>query len=527
MKPTRATCIRWSRSTREPCTSSTATASSTTCDWWSRRTCRRAHFGGDPDNFTYPRWSIDFSFLRAYVDDAPADTSAHYFRWRAQGALENDLVFVPGNPGNTNRQLTVTQLEVQRDVEYPMLLEQLEHGIAILEPFRDRSPGILTTLLSWENSYKAIGGMLDGLKDADLMRKKVDHEQHFRNEIAQDQELGKLYGDIWRQIDALTLRQREQLPKAAFYSPSYSGVIERGVAIAEALDETVGEEERKAARDKALNMEIRGNVLTRALLLDHFARAAEWLPADDPYLVAVAGKHRRKAATDWGAALVDLGQSKLADAAFVRELLEAEDAADRWQQSADPGIRAARVLWPLTRATDKNQEMLDGKFATQGTRLGRALFAVYGSDISPDATMTLRFSDGRVLGYDYNGTRAPWATTLYGLYGRGTAFANEYPFDIPKPWLDARDRLDLADRVCFASTNDIVGGNSGSCVVDRDLRIVGLIFDGNIESLANDFYYTQEVARAVSVHSDAIVAALEHVYGMKRVVEELRRGADR
>ena len=139
--------------------------------------------------------------------------------------------------------------------------------------------------------------------------------------------------------------------------------------------------------------------------------------------------------------------------------------------------------------------------------------------------MTLRFSDGRVSGYDYNGTVAPWATTFYGLYGRGEAFGNAYPFDIPQPWIDSRASIDLSARVCFASTNDIVGGNSGSCVVDKDLQVVGLVFDGNIESLANDFYYAQDVPRAVSVHTDAIVQALQHVYGMERVVEELRAGA--
>ena len=141
--------------------------------------------------------------------------------------------------------------------------------------------------------------------------------------------------------------------------------------------------------------------------------------------------------------------------------------------------------------------------------------------------MTLRFSDGRVGGYEYNGTLAPWATTFYGLYGRGVEFGNSYPFDIPKPWLDNQADIDMSKRVCFSSTNDIVGGNSGSCVVDKSLRVVGLIFDGNIESLPNDFYFTSEIARAVSVHTDAILAGLQHIYGMSRIVEELRDGAGR
>lgn len=484
-----------------------------------------AHYGGDPDNFTYPRWSIDFSFVRAYVDGKPADTTAHYFRWRKEGAQDGDLVFVPGNPGNTNRQLTMQQLELQRDVEYPMVVEQFANSIQILEPFKDRAPVLLTTLLSWQNSYKAIQGMLDGLHDKELMAKKRRNELHFRGAVSESAELGKQYGDLWREINLLVLKQKELLPRTMFHQPGFSSVLQRGVLIAQALDETVGEAERKQAREQAMAFEGGSSPLTHALLVDQFERAEKWLPRNDPFLAILGGEHRSGRGTDWAAALGDLRRSKLTRDAFVREILTGDEAADRWAASEDIGARVARVLWPLMRDSERTQELLDGGLATQGTRLGRALFAVYGTDISPDATMTLRFSDGTVKGYDYNGTIAPWATTFYGLYGRGQSFGNAYPFDIPQPWLENRDAVDLSKKVCFASTNDIVGGNSGSCVVDKNLQVVGLIFDGNIESLANDFYYTQDVPRAVSVHTDAIVQALQHVYGMGRIVDELRQGA--
>jgi hypothetical protein len=484
-----------------------------------------AHFGGDPDNFTYPRWSVDFSFLRAYDDGKPADTSAHYFRWREQGALANDLVFIPGNPGNTNRQLTVAQLEVQRDVEYPLILQQLQNGMAILKPFQDGNPGILTTVLSWENSFKAISGMLDGLRNASLMALKKKHEEHFRQSVAANPELAAKYGRLWTELEALAQKSRDVQPKVSFYAPSYSGVLERGLAMAKSLDETVAEADRAAAREEALQMQVRGNVLTRALLLDHFVRATKWLPNDDPFLAAVGGEHRQGGSTDWDKAIRALDKSQLARARFVKELLEADDAAERFTKSDDVGIVAARALWPLMREAQRTKASIDSTIAALGTRLGQALHAVYGTNVSPDATMTLRFSDGVVRGYEYNGTLAPWATTFYGLYARGIEFGGVYPFDIPAPWLAAEAKIDLGKKVCFVSTNDIVGGNSGSCVVDRDLRVVGLVFDGNIESLPNDFYYTQDKARAVSVHTDAIVTALQHVYGMTRVVEELRQGA--
>ncbi len=483
-----------------------------------------AHFGGDLDNFTYPRWSIDFSFVRAYVDGAPADTSAHYFRWREAGARDGELVFVPGNPGNTNRQLTMQQLELQRDVEYPMVIEQFANSIALLAPFKDRAPGVLTTLLSWQNSYKALRGMLDGLHDGALMAKKRRNELHFRGAVSEDQELGARYGDLWREINALVQQQKGLLPRSMFHQPGFSSVLQRGLLVAEALDQDVDLDRRAEAKTAALAFDGGSSPLTRAMLVDQFERAERWLPRDDAFLRVVAGEHRAED-TDWAAALADLRRSALRDDSFVRAMLAGGDAAARWAASEDPGVAASRALWPRMQAVEQDQARVDQGLLEQGARLGRALFEVYGRDISPDATMTLRFSDGRVAGYPYNGTRAPWATTFYGLYGRAAAFGDVDPFDLPDAWRSARDAIDLSAKVCFASTNDIVGGNSGSCVVDRDLQVVGLVFDGNIESLANDFYYVQDVPRAVSVHTDAIEQALRHVYRMERILEELRAGA--
>jgi hypothetical protein len=302
-------------------------------------------------------------------------------------------------------------------------------------------------------------------------------------------------------------------------------VLERGVLLAQSFDESVPEAERTEARTKALELRPRSNPITEALLVDHFERASRWLPKGDPFLAAIAGGHERDGGVDWAAALKALARSDLARSRALHELLDGDDAAAKWAASTDPGVAAARALWPRLRDAQREDEASSRALTVAMTRLGQALHAVYGTNVSPDATMTLRFSDGLVKGYEYNGTIAPWATTLYGLFARGAEFGNAYPFDVPQPWLDAEAKLDLTKRVCFVSTNDIVGGNSGSAVVDKELRVVGLVFDGNIESLPNDFYYTQERARAVSVHTDAIEAALQHVYGMGRVLDELRAGA--
>ncbi|MBM4059870.1 MAG: S46 family peptidase [Planctomycetes bacterium] len=480
-----------------------------------------AHFGGDPDNFTFPRWSIDFSFVRAYADDKPADTSANYLRWRREGVKENELVFVPGNPGNTNRLMTVAQLECQRDVEYPLILEQLRNGIAIVKPYADRNAGILTTVLSWENSQKAIGGMLDGLRTAELTDLKKQHEKLFQAAVKANPALDAAYGKVWDELAALAARKRELQPKIAFYAPSYSPVIERAVAMAKAFDGTLTEEERQKAREEALGMQMRGNPITEALLLDHFERAAKWLSLKDPYVARVAAAVPTDGPVVWQDSLAAVGKSMLTKGRLVKQMLDAADGAEQFANSDDVGIAVGRVLWPLMQETEKQQKALDAAIGLQGTLIGRAQHEVYGNNVSPDATMTLRFSDGRVLGYEYNGTLAPWATSFYGLYGRSHEFGGVHPFDLAKPWVEAKDRIDMAKKVCFASTNDIVGGNSGSCVVDKDLQVVGLIFDGNIESLPNDFYYTQKKARAVSVHTDAIMEALRKVYDMGRVADEL------
>ncbi|HEX5054356.1 MAG TPA: S46 family peptidase [Planctomycetota bacterium] len=480
-----------------------------------------AHFGGDPDNFTYPRWSIDFSFVRAYENNKPADTSANYFRWRQEGARENELVFVPGNPGQTNRLFTAAQLENQRDLEYPIQLEQWRDEMEVVRPYAQRIPQLMTTLLSIENSFKAVSGMLAGLHDAALMAKKTTNEAQFRAAIAADAAVAAKYGDVHDKIAELAAEQRDLIARVAFYSPGYSPHLEVALAIVRAVDATLDDDERASARKLAAGTETDMNPLIAALVPKQLERTQRWLRADDAFAVALFGTAPGARAAEQAADR--LRRSQVADAANRTALLEG--GADAVQKSDDYAIAVARALWPLLRDTEKRDAEVKAGLAEQGRRIGRALFAVYGSNVSPDATMTLRFSDGLVQGYEYNGTIAPWATTFYGLYGRAVEFGGRHPFDLAEPFVKAEPRIDLAKKVCFASTNDIVGGNSGSCMVDKDLQVVGLIFDGNIESLPNDFYYTQEKARAVSVHTDAIVESLQKVYAMGRLVEELRAGA--
>jgi hypothetical protein len=349
-------------------------------------------FGGDPDNFTYPRFSLDFALLRAWENDAPADTAAYHLRYKSEGPKEGETVFVTGNPGSTGRLNTVAQMEYLRDEQYPRTIERIESMYDALQGKTE--PDQVSRRLNLENALKAYRGYLDGLRNERVMQIKRDAEQQIREAIASSPELEQQFGDVFEKLEQIVAAKMEIHEKAR----------EPGAEI--------------------------GNLQQR------FA-----------------------------------------------ELNEQE--------------------------------------GTIAKRVGEAYFAVYGTEISPDATFTLRISDGIVRGFPYNGTIAPWFTSLYGLYARYTEFGGEEPFDLPDVWIDKRDELDLSTPVNFVATCDIIGGNSGSPMVNTDGDLVGLIFDGNIEMLGNRFVFTDDVARTVCVHPAFIIEALRKIYDAGHVADEL------
>ncbi|MCA8941846.1 MAG: S46 family peptidase, partial [Planctomycetes bacterium] len=248
----------------------------------------------------------------------------------------------------------------------------------------------------------------------------------------------------------------------------------------------------------------------RADFIDHLERAHEWLSDDE---LSAFGDLEPAELAD------ALETSRVGDAAFVEAILEGGD--DAIANSDDIAITIARQLLPLMERNEAEDQAVAAIEEAQGSRIGRALFAVYGTQVSPDATLTLRFSDGIVKGYPYNGSVAPYRTTFFGLYARNTEFDNEYPFNLPQVWMDRKDRIDMNKAVDLVSTNDIIGGNSGSPLVNTDLEVVGLVFDGNIEMLPNRYVYRGDVPRSVSVHVDAIMEALKKIYDADRIVAEL------
>ncbi|MDO8348988.1 MAG: S46 family peptidase [Planctomycetota bacterium] len=348
-----------------------------------------AHFGGDPDNFCFPRWGLDFTFLRAYENGQPADTSKNFFQWKTAGAKEGEVVFVTGNPGRTGRLQTYAQCEFLRDHMLPTRLEGIHKTLADMyeqaKASAEAEKKLRATILGQENTRKALQGYLDGLKNPRIMAIKQKAESELRAAVGKNEALQQKYGDAWDRV--------AELQKA-----------------------------------------------------------------------------------------------------------KVEALADR----------------------EKSQALAREEQA-QNKRIGEACFAVYGTSIPPDATMSLRLSDGVVKGFAMNGTIAPYFTSLYGLYARHHEFGGVHPFDLPKAWLDAEKKLDLKTPFNFVATCDIIGGNSGSPMIDKEQNVVGLIFDGNIEMLGNNYVFDDEVSRTVSVHPAIIVEALRKIYGAGKLADELEK----
>jgi hypothetical protein len=492
-----------------------------------------ADFGGDPDNFTYPRWNLDAALLRVYENDKPY-TPANYFRFSKSGPVENEVLFVIGNPGSTGRLLTLAQMEFLRDVGYPATLAGFERALGAYHGVeRSDSTAVRryqNNVFGIENSRKAVEGFRAGLVDTAQMAAKRAFEAEFRARIAADPKMKAEYGGIY---DAIATAQRELATFDAerryrSFGPNVNLGGSRLLTMASQLvrlpvEATLPDAQRIAAyRGTALD-NIRASLLRaqpvdtvyERLALAAQLRAAQGeLAAHDPFLVAtLGGKPPEQAAADL------VSGTRLGDVALRKSLVEG--GASAVAASTDPMIALAKKIDPLNREIQARADKLNAIIAANNEKLGRALFAVYGKSLPPDATFTLRITDGIAAGYPMNGTIAPFITTFYGLYDRWESFGRKYPFVIPQRWIDHKDRLDLALPFNFVSTNDIIGGNSGSPIVNRNAEVVGVVFDGNIESVANRFFFQAKTMRTVSVHSSAILETLVKMYQANRIADEL------
>jgi hypothetical protein len=486
-----------------------------------------AFFGGDPDNFTYPRYDLDMALFRVYENGKPADTP-NYLKWNAKGAGDGDLVFVSGHPGSTQRLDTVSQLEFERDHTLPLELLLLRDRHDVLSRFSASSPEharqASDDLFGIENSIKALDGDLRGLDDPHVMNTKKSEEEKFRAAIMAKPELKAKYGSAWTDIAGAERKYEPRLKEQFFH-----GTNSHLAGIAANIVDYVAEVKKPDgvrlpgfhdAQLESLRFELLSPApvykdfeiarMTGALELD-----VKQMGANDPFVKMVLnGKSPHEAA----AALVS--GTHLEDAAFRKQLIEGGEAAVA--ASTDPLIVLERNLDPMRRAQIKwAQDEVESVLDRAGEQLGHARFDVYGRSAYPDATFTLRLSYGTVKGYAMNGTKAPPVTTFYGLYDRSASFGNAGPFYLVSRFAEGIGKLNLATPFDFVTTNDIIGGNSGSPVIDKNGDIVGLIFDGNIESLVGDYVYDIETNRSVAVHTAGMTEALKKLYGAQALLDEM------
>jgi len=488
-----------------------------------------AFYGGDPDNFTYPRYDLDLTLLRIYENGQPL-RPRDYLKWSPAGAAEGELVFVTGNPGSTGRLLTLAQMEYLRDVDYPNRLAGYERQLKAYRAASAASPEaqrrFQNTIFSLENSKKAVTGYRVGLVDSAIMAKKRAFERDFRRRIDADPALKLKYGATW---DAIVAAEREQTalaPQLLWPSfgggsslLSYAGAIVRipsQLALPDSLRLAAYRGDAPQRLRTTIGNAVVDTTFERVILASTLAAWKATLPATNPILVAALAYG--KGDPDSAAAAI-VAQTTLVSQEGRRALLSAPSA--QIAVSRDPLIKLARMIDKPNRLLVERSAKLDATIAANAALIGQAIYAAYGTSLPPDATFTLRISDGIVAGYPMNGTVAPYKTTFYGMYDRAASFDDKEPFKLPLRWSQGRDKLDLSTPIDFVSTNDIIGGNSGSPVINRYGEIVGLIFDGNIESLPNRFIFTDAVARSVSVSSRGIVEALRKLYDGTRIADEL------
>ncbi len=495
-----------------------------------------AFFGGDPDNFTFPRHNLDFSIFRVYENGKPYQPK-DFLKWTQGGLKAGDLTFVTGHPGRTSRQDTLAQMIYSRDFAIPMRLKAMERRkealVAYAKTSAEASRQSNTQIFGIENSLKATTGYWSGLKDKEAMARIEAAEKDLRAKVAKDPKLAASTGDSWMKIEQATGVAKGMAKESLNVGTANSTLLGYAMSLVRIADEEALPSEKRLPEYSDANLKTAKARLgvpapyykeqELFLFTKGLEEAAKELGPQHPYVKAMLGG---KSAGEVAKAAVE--GSKLSEPEARKALLAGGKKATA--ESQDPMILLAKKLDPMVRALRKKQEDQVTSIITEhGTRIAKARFAAYGKNTYPDATFTLRLSYGAVAEYKANGTLLQPFTTFGGLFDRydgwggNAAKAHDGAWTLPQRWLDKRGALDPSVPFNFAHKVDIIGGNSGSPVIDRKGELVGLIFDGNIESLPGNYFYDEAVNRGVSVDARAITHALDKVYGATALVAELTK----
>ncbi len=487
-----------------------------------------AFFGGDPDNFTYPRYDLDITFFRVYENDKPVHLD-NYLQWSKTGVKDGDLIFVSGHPGNTDRLKTVSQLQFLKDVDFPTRLAVYKRRIAMLQKFSTESDENARIaqgdIFGLQNSYKAINGEYGGLQDNTKMS-AIESAEREREKTYMEKHSGG--PNPWQEISGAAKVNREIYKKLVFvermrgFSAELAGYARDIVRAADEKPKPNGDRLREF-RDSALpslEQQLFSTApiykkLEAANLALSLTQLQDALGSDDAAVkIALGGKSPEQVANDL------IAGTKLDDVAVRKQLYEGGKAAV--DASTDPLIVLMRKIDPEARSVRKRfDDEVDAVFRRDGATIARARFEVAGFTQPPDATFTLRLSYGTVKGYKDNGIDIPYYTTFEGAFKHADEHGDKPPFNLAPSWRTMKSKLNLQTPLDYVSTADIIGGNSGSPTVNKNNEVVGIIFDGNIQSLVLDLYYDDRVARAVHVDSRGIIEALRKIYGADALADEL------
>ncbi|MDD5363193.1 MAG: S46 family peptidase [Ignavibacteria bacterium] len=472
-------------------------------------------FGGDPDNFTYPRYNIDMTFFRVYDETGKPLKTDNFYKWSPSGARPGEPIFVVGNPGRTERLNTYAQLEARRDYAYPDVKNMLDMLVNtytdIIAKNPEKGKELNNTLFSYANSQKVYMGMVKGLNDAVLMAKKKHFEKTLRAAVDANPTLKAKYGKAWDEVANANVEMSKIYPELYSYSVNARSASVQFIAADKIVSSALNKETLDPSKVEAIYKNYDAD-LDKALMKFRLEQITKKLGKDNA-AVKIFGNDTPESL---------MSSSVLSTKEGALNLLS--QGPDAILKSNDPFIKFAVLVVPKLNELKKKSETLRNIETVNKELIGRAAFEVYGTSIPPDATFTLRISDGVIKSYEYNGTIAPPKTTFYGYYDRYYSFDKKYPWQLPDRWINPPAEFDRSTSCDFISTNDIIGGNSGSPVINKDGEIVGLAFDGNIESLTDNFIYNSDVPHTVSLDSEGIIQVIKNLYKVKRIAEELRSG---